>query len=73
MRASARFFRLFGAHSGVCTGPRSDGLVGYKGCSYNEGEVSIILEFMDLGGLDRVLKRAGRMPEEVCCVLCCVV
>lgn len=43
----------------------SDALVSFYGASYREGQVNVILEYADLGSLDRVLARApgGVIPE----------
>jgi serine/threonine protein kinase len=32
---------------------------------YPQGHVAVVLEFMDLGGLDGIIKRAGTVPERV--------
>lgn len=40
-------------------------LVDFHGALYREGYVAVILEYMDLGGLDGVVKRAGVVPEPV--------
>lgn len=45
-------------------------LVDFYGATYREGQVAVILEFMDLGGLDGVLKRAGKIPERVLAAMC---
>jgi mitogen-activated protein kinase kinase 3 len=49
-------------------------LVGFYGATYREGEVLVALEYMDVGGLDRVLSKAGKIPERALagiCYQCC--
>ena len=38
---------------------------GFYGAFYNDGEISICMEFMDGGSLDLVMKKAGRIPEVI--------
>lgn len=40
-------------------------IVGFYGAFYSDGEISICMEYMDGGSLDLILKRAGRIPEDV--------
>uniref|UniRef100_UPI00358E77E1 dual specificity mitogen-activated protein kinase kinase 1-like isoform X1 n=1 Tax=Myxine glutinosa TaxID=7769 RepID=UPI00358E77E1 len=40
-------------------------IVGFYGAFYSDGEISICMEHMDGGSLDLVLKKAGRIPEEL--------
>ncbi|VEL37161.1 unnamed protein product [Protopolystoma xenopodis] len=40
-------------------------LVGFHGAFQYEGNIDIISEFMDLGGLDIILNYAGRLPEPI--------
>ena len=40
-------------------------IVGFYGSFYNDGEISICMEYMDGGSLDLILKRAGRIPEPI--------
>lgn len=40
-------------------------IVGFYGAFYNDGEISICMEYMDGGSLDLILKRAGRIPESI--------
>ncbi|XP_032906539.1 dual specificity mitogen-activated protein kinase kinase 1 [Amblyraja radiata] len=40
-------------------------IVGFYGAFYSDGEISICMEHMDGGSLDQVLKKAGRITEEV--------
>lgn len=40
-------------------------IVGFYGSFYNDGEISICMEYMDGGSLDLILKRAGRIPEAI--------
>lgn len=40
-------------------------IVGFYGAFYCDGEISICMEHMDGGSLDQVLKKAGRIPEDV--------
>lgn len=44
-----------------------EALIDFHGATYREGQVAVILEFMNLGGLDNVLRKApGRViPERV--------
>lgn len=34
-------------------------------CDYSDGEISICMEYMDGGSLDLILKKAGRIPENI--------
>lgn len=40
-------------------------LVQFYGATFHEGEVAVTLEFMDIGGLDSLLEKAGPVPENV--------
>jgi len=40
-------------------------IVGYYGSFYSDGEISICMEYMDGGSLDQVLKKAGRISEDI--------
>jgi len=40
-------------------------IVGFYGAFYNDGEISICMEYMDGGSLDLILKKAGRIPEPI--------
>lgn len=40
-------------------------IVGFYGAFYNDGEISICMEYMDGGSLDLILKRAGKIPEPI--------
>lgn len=40
-------------------------IVGFYGAFYSDGEISICMEYMDGGSLDLILKRAGRIPEQI--------
>lgn len=40
-------------------------IVGFYGAFYSDGEISICMEYMDGGSLDLILKRAGKIPENV--------
>ncbi|CAB4015395.1 dual specificity mitogen-activated kinase kinase 1 [Paramuricea clavata] len=40
-------------------------IVGFYGAFYCDGEISICMEHMDGGSLDQVLKKAGRIPEDI--------
>lgn len=33
--------------------------------NYSDGEISICMEYMDGGSLDLILKKAGRIPENI--------
>jgi serine/threonine protein kinase len=37
--------------------------VKYNGAFFNEGYVNIVLEFMDLGSLETILKSSKQIPE----------
>ncbi|XP_054285653.1 dual specificity mitogen-activated protein kinase kinase dSOR1-like isoform X10 [Macrosteles quadrilineatus] len=40
-------------------------IVGFYGAFYSDGEISICMEYMDGGSLDLILKKAGRIPENI--------
>ena len=40
-------------------------IVGFYGAFYSDGEISICMEHMDGGSWDQVLKKAGRIPEQI--------
>ncbi|XP_044730090.1 dual specificity mitogen-activated protein kinase kinase dSOR1 isoform X2 [Chrysoperla carnea] len=40
-------------------------IVGFYGAFYSDGEISICMEYMDAGSLDLILKKAGRIPEDI--------
>jgi mitogen-activated protein kinase kinase 1 len=40
-------------------------IVGFYGAFYSDGEISICMEYMDGGSLDLILKRAGRIREDI--------
>ncbi|EDO45553.1 predicted protein, partial [Nematostella vectensis] len=40
-------------------------IVGFFGAFYSDGEISICMEHMDGGSLDLILKKAGRIPEDI--------
>lgn len=40
-------------------------IVGFYGAFYTDGEISICMEYMDAGSLDLILKKAGRIPENI--------
>ncbi|XP_065571799.1 dual specificity mitogen-activated protein kinase kinase 1-like [Artemia franciscana] len=40
-------------------------IVGFFGAFYSEGEINICMEYMDGGSLDLILKRVGRIPEQI--------
>ncbi|KAL7018579.1 hypothetical protein ACKWTF_010816 [Chironomus riparius] len=40
-------------------------IVGFYGAFYSDGEISICMEYMDGGSLDLILKRAGRITEDI--------
>eukprot|EP01029_Cantina_marsupialis_P007798 TRINITY_DN18855_c0_g2_i1.p1 TRINITY_DN18855_c0_g2~~TRINITY_DN18855_c0_g2_i1.p1 ORF type:complete len:396 (+),score=124.28 TRINITY_DN18855_c0_g2_i1:85-1272(+) len=50
---------LYGAHC--------DALVDFYGVFFNDGKVSIAIEYMDCGSLDLVIKEATKIPEDVLC------
>lgn len=45
-----------------CNSPH---IVGFYGAFYSEGEINICMEYMDGGSLDLVLKKAGRISEQI--------
>jgi len=40
-------------------------IVGFYGAFYNDGEISICMEYMDGGSLDLILKKTQRVPENI--------
>jgi len=40
-------------------------IVGFYGAFYNDGEISICMEYMDGGSLDLILKKAHKVPEDI--------
>ncbi|CAG0905098.1 unnamed protein product [Cyprideis torosa] len=48
-------------------------IVGFYGAFYSDGEISICMEFMDGGSLDLVLRKAGRIPEDILAKVTCAV
>lgn len=40
-------------------------IVGFYGAFYNDGEISMCMEYMDGGSLDLVLKKAEKVPEDI--------
>ena len=40
-------------------------IVGYYGAFFSNDGVSILMEYLDCGSLDLILKKAGRMPEPI--------
>ncbi|XP_065672583.1 dual specificity mitogen-activated protein kinase kinase 1 isoform X2 [Hydra vulgaris] len=40
-------------------------IVGFYGAFYNDGEISLCMEYMDGGSLDLILKKALRIPENI--------
>lgn len=40
-------------------------IVGFFGAFYCDGEISICMEHMDGGSLDQILRKAGRIPENI--------
>ncbi|XP_022656451.1 dual specificity mitogen-activated protein kinase kinase 1-like [Varroa jacobsoni] len=45
-----------------CNSPH---IVGFYGAFYSDGEINVCMEYMDGGSLDLVLKKAGRIPENI--------
>eukprot|EP00730_Choanoeca_flexa_P001327 TRINITY_DN10586_c0_g1_i5.p1 TRINITY_DN10586_c0_g1~~TRINITY_DN10586_c0_g1_i5.p1 ORF type:complete len:350 (+),score=56.93 TRINITY_DN10586_c0_g1_i5:52-1101(+) len=45
-----------------CSSPH---IIGFYGSFWHEGEINILMEYMDGGSLDAVLQRTGRIPENV--------
>ncbi|XP_064474410.1 dual specificity mitogen-activated protein kinase kinase 1-like isoform X1 [Ornithodoros turicata] len=45
-----------------CNSPH---IVGFYGAFYSDGEINVCMEYMDGGSLDLVLKKAGRIPEQI--------
>ena len=41
-------------------------IVGFYGAFYSDGEISILMEYMNCGSLDLILKKCKRIPE---CIL----
>ena len=54
-------FRLRILHD--CNSPY---VVGFYGSFHCEGEINILMEWMDAGSLDQLLKKVGRIPEQYC-------
>lgn len=50
-----------------CNSPE---IVGFFGSFYADGEINLLMEYMDGGSLDRVLQRVGRLPEDICGHVC---
>ena len=48
----------------------SPDIVGFYGSFYADGEINLLMEYMDGGSLDGVLKRVGRLPEDVVGYIC---
>lgn len=48
----------------------SPDIVGFYGSFYADGEINLLMEYMDGGSLDRLLQRVGRLPEDVCGHVC---
>jgi len=48
-------------------------IVGFYGSFHKDGEINILMEWMDAGSLDQVLKRVGRFPETICREVCLMV
>ncbi|XP_044761711.1 dual specificity mitogen-activated protein kinase kinase dSOR1-like [Coccinella septempunctata] len=48
-------------------------IVGFYGAFYIDGEISICMEYMDAGSLDLILKKAGRIPENILGKITCAV
>ncbi|GAV07794.1 hypothetical protein RvY_17592-2 [Ramazzottius varieornatus] len=40
-------------------------IVGFYGAFYDNGEISILMEYMDGGSLDQILRRGIRVPEDI--------
>ncbi|OAF64539.1 hypothetical protein A3Q56_07756, partial [Intoshia linei] len=53
-----------------CNSPH---IVGWYGAIYNSGQINIIMEYMDCGSLDLVLKKCGRYPESIISIICLAV
>lgn len=45
-----------------CNSPH---IVGFYGSFYSDGEINVCMEYMDGGSLDLVLKKVGKIPENV--------
>ena len=60
-RLFACSFRLRILHD--CNSPY---VVGFYGSFHCEGEINILMEWMDAGSLDQLLKKVGRIPEQYC-------
>ncbi|KAI8489211.1 dual specificity mitogen-activated protein kinase kinase 1-like isoform X1 [Branchiostoma floridae x Branchiostoma belcheri] len=45
-----------------CNSPH---IVGFYGAFYSDGEISICMEYMDGGSLDLILKKAGKIHEQI--------
>ena len=48
---------------------RNDSLIRFHGAFYNEGTISVALEYMTAGSVADVLKLAGRIPEPILCIM----
>ena len=44
--------------------------MGYYGAFLNQGDIAICMEFMNCGALDGILKKVGRLPEEIVAKIC---
>ncbi|CAE7491100.1 MKK3, partial [Symbiodinium sp. KB8] len=42
-----------------------DALVSFHGATYREGQVAVVLEYLNLGGLEGIMAKAGPIPEHV--------
>ncbi|XP_055339836.1 dual specificity mitogen-activated protein kinase kinase 1-like [Paramacrobiotus metropolitanus] len=40
-------------------------IVGFYGCFYDNGEISILMEYMDGGSLDQIIRQGIRIPEKI--------
>jgi len=46
-----------------------ESLITFHGAFYNEGTISVVLEYMTGGSVSDVLKIAGRIPERILCLM----
>ena len=46
-----------------------EGLITFHGAFYNEGTISVVLEYMTCGSMSDVLKMAGHIPERILCLM----
>jgi mitogen-activated protein kinase kinase 1 len=46
-----------------------EGLITFHGAFYNEGTISVVLEYMTGGSMSDVLKMAGHIPERILCLM----